>query len=199
MFESNQCLIFDTTIGKLKGIGKAFNGLYYLIDEPIQYQLDAKKQHNVSTTLQVLQVIQGHPLLTSTNLWHSRLGLIPLTKLTKLSDFFNLRIVKGDICVTCPMANFTKLPYSTSLLRAPSIFDLIHLDIWGPYKVSCRKNRRFFFTIVDDHSRMTWFHLLKQKSDTFSVIEIFVNMAKTQFDKKIKTIRTDNALELDDK
>ena len=67
MFESNQCLILDITTGKLKGMGKAFNDLYYLIDEPIQYQLDTKKQHDVSTTLQVPQVIQSHPLLTSTN------------------------------------------------------------------------------------------------------------------------------------
>ena len=97
------------------------------------------------------------------------------------------------------MAKFTKLPYSTSLSRAPLIFDLIHLDIWGSYRLSSRTNYRFFLTIVDDHSRMTWVHLLKQKSYAFSIIKMFANMAKTQFAKNIKTIYNDNALELDDK
>lgn len=53
--------------------------------------------------------------------------------------------------------------------------------------------------MVDDHSRVVWVHLLKLKSDAYEAIHNFVNLAKTQFDKHVKIIRSDNALEFDDK
>nr|GEY43521.1 ribonuclease H-like domain-containing protein [Tanacetum cinerariifolium] len=31
--------------------------------------------------------------------------------------------------------------------------DLIHLDLWGPYRVTSREGYRYFLTIVDDFSR----------------------------------------------
>lgn len=60
-----------------------------------------------------------------------------------------------EICLTCPLEKFIKLPYNVSESRASGVFDLVHIDIWGPYKVSTRHNQRYFLTIVDDHSRVT--------------------------------------------
>lgn len=37
----------------------------------------------------------------------------------------------NDICLTCPMARFTKLPYSLSDSIACLPFNLVHIDIWG--------------------------------------------------------------------
>ena len=51
---------------------------------------------------------------------------------------------------------------------------------------------------MDDQSRMTWVHLLRNKSDAYDVIKKFVVMASTQFEKHVKIIRLDNALEFDD-
>ena len=85
-----------------------------------------------------------------------------------------------EVCLTCPLAKFTKLPYTQSQSRASQIMELIHIDVWGPYRVATRNNHRFFLTIVDDHSRTTWVHLLKYKSDSFSAIKSFVKMAETQ-------------------
>ena len=95
-------------------MGKAFNGLYYLIDEPIQYQLDAIKQHSVSITLQVPQVIQGHPLVTSTNLWYSRLGHIPLSKLKTLPNFPIFVLLKVTFVLLAPWPSL--LNYHTLLV-----------------------------------------------------------------------------------
>jgi len=58
------------------------------------------------------------------------------------------------------MAKFAKLPYALSKSHASACFDLVHIDIWGAYKVPAHGKYRYFLTIVDDHSRATWVYLL---------------------------------------
>ena len=50
----------------------------------------------------------------------------------------------------------------------------------------------FFKTIVDDFTRCTWVYLLKHKSETQVYLPQFAFMVFTQFNCKIKTIRSDN-------
>lgn len=53
--------------------------------------------------------------------------------------------------------------------------------------------------MVDDHSRVTWVHLLKLKSDAFEAISELCEYGKPQYNKQVKVIRSDNGLEFDDK
>lgn len=55
---------------------------------------------------------------------------------------------------------------------------------------------KYFLTVVDDASRFTWVFLLKQKSDVQQVFPDFCTMIATQFNVKIKCVRSDNAHEL---
>ena len=54
---------------------------------------------------------------------------------------------------------------------------------------------RYFLTIVDDYSRWTWTFLMRLKSDVVSLLKQFVVEIETQFDKRIKRIRSDNGTE----
>ncbi|GKE16757.1 cysteine-rich receptor-like protein kinase 8, partial [Tanacetum coccineum] len=123
----------------------------------------------------------GH--LSSSNLKH-----VPCDLLSKLN-------ANSEVCLSCPMAKFTKLSYSYSKSHATEPFNLVHIDIWGPYKVPTNGNFRYFLTIVDDFSRATWTYFLKKKSDSFKVLTTFCKFVQTQFDSKVKVIRSDNALE----
>lgn len=77
------------------------------------------------------------------------------------------------------------------------MFDLIHMDTWGPCK-SCTYNvYKYFFTIVDDYSRSTWTFLLSTKSNAFPILKDFFNLVERQFNTKVKCIRSDDALELE--
>nr|GEW90628.1 ribonuclease H-like domain-containing protein [Tanacetum cinerariifolium] len=79
--------------------------------------------------------------------------------------------------------------------KSSRIGDLIHLDVWGPYKVNSRDGYTYFLTIVDDFSRVVWVYLLKTKAEVFENIENFIKMVFTQFEIKVEVIRSDNGIE----
>jgi len=55
--------------------------------------------------------------------------------------------------------------------------------------------QHYFLTIVDDNSRFTWIHLLKSKDQTQTFLQAFFLFVETQFNSKIKVIRSDNGPE----
>ncbi|XP_070029646.1 uncharacterized mitochondrial protein AtMg00810-like [Nicotiana sylvestris] len=50
--------------------------------------------------------------------------------------------------------------------------------------------------VVNDFSRGTWTFLLSSKSNAFTILQSFLVMVERQFGKKVKRIRSDNAMEL---
>ena len=48
---------------------------------------------------------------------------------------------------------------------------------------------------MDDASRAVWIYLLREKWEVASILQKFINMAKTQFEKNVKIVRSDNGLE----
>lgn len=90
------------------------------------------------------------------------------------------------------MAKQTRLPFEISSIKTISHFDLIHCDIWGGYRVPSLSGARYFLTIVDDYSHSTWVYLLKHKSDPSSSLITFYKLVETQFENKVKRIRSDN-------
>ena len=55
-------------------------------------------------------------------------------------------------------------------------------------------NQKYFLTIIDDHSRHTWVHLMSSKYDARRLVD-FVAYVQTQFHMTVKAIRSDNGPE----
>lgn len=98
-------------------------------------------------------------------------------------------------CTVCPLSKQHILPFPNSTSQATSVFSLIHLDVWGPYKHPTINKCTYFLTIVDDCSRATWTYLLPSKHHVCSTVQIFNSYVNTQFQTKIKVIRSDNGTE----
>lgn len=55
--------------------------------------------------------------------------------------------------------------------------------------------KRYFLSIIDDHSRKVWLWFLRTKGETFASFSEWKMLVKNQVDRKVKCLRTDNGLE----
>ena len=75
-------------------------------------------------------------------------------------------------------------------------FDLLHIDTWGPFSVTSNEGYKYFLTIVDDHTRVTWIYLMRTKDEVLTVFPDFLKMVENQYQTTVKGARSDNAPEL---
>ena len=128
-FAVDFCKIQDVTALKMISLAKLMNELYHLViskDDHLSPHATAHVNSFVCTPI------------TASNIWHFRLGHLSGKCLNSLSQSFPF-IPKhiNATCDICHLVKQKKLSYSASMSRATKIFELIHLDIWGPFsKVS---------------------------------------------------------------
>ncbi|CAM8993728.1 unnamed protein product [Rhodiola kirilowii] len=162
-FTKKGCSIQDQANQILQGTGDLIEGLYHF------------KSVDSSTCL---AVDKG---LTLATLWDHRLGHVPFNKLS-----CTLKHLVPDFsckephlhCSVCPQVRQTRLSFPISTSISHCLFDLIHVDIWGPYKVSHISGAKYFLTIVEDKSRVTWTYLMKAKSEVAGHLINFYLMVK---------------------
>lgn len=137
-------------------------------------------------------------VLSEQSLWHSRLGHVSdeILKLFANKNSLHLTSHSSKDCMVCPLSKFRRLSFISNNHYSESPFDLIHVDTWGPYQHATHDGKHYFLTIVDDSSRFTWLYLMKNKSEATQLIKNFFVFVKTNFDKPIKQLRSDNAKEL---
>jgi len=101
----------------------------------------------------------------------------------------------SSICQVYHQARQHRSPFPSSGSCTSHIFELIHVDLWGPYADSTYDGYKYFLTIVDDYSRATWTHLLSHKSNAFPILKSFLSFIQTQFHTTVRIIISDNGLE----
>ncbi|GJU13209.1 retrotransposon protein, putative, ty1-copia subclass [Tanacetum coccineum] len=83
-------------------------------------------------------------------------------------------------------------PFPLSDHKPKSLGEVVHLDLWGPYRVPSREGFKYLLTIADDYSRVVWVYLVKTKDEVFDVFVSYIKLIHNHFDVKIKTVRSDN-------
>ena len=180
-------------------MGKTIEGLYLL-------QFDSLQQHycislvDFLSTYKLGDVFSPYFFATATHcslssLRHARLGHLD-PKLHALSHVFPvLQNSCNKDCIVCPMGKQKRLPYPFNNKLSTCTFDLVHMDVWGPYSTPTLEGFKYFLTMVDDSTRATWIFFMKSKSEVRQLITSFYTMIHTQFGVKIKSVRTNNAME----
>jgi hypothetical protein len=95
-------------------------------------------------------------------------------------------------CETCELSKHHRVSFPPSINKSDAPFVLVHTDVWGPSRVVSLSGYRWFVSFNDDFSRTTRVYLLKDKSDMFYVFQMFHKMIQTQFNSKIKIVRSNN-------
>ncbi|KAG7557416.1 Zinc finger CCHC-type superfamily [Arabidopsis suecica] len=184
-FDEHSCVLQDPSRELMIGVGRQVANLYFLDIESLDLPIESSSL--VAATI------------TSHDLWHKRLGHPSFYKLESLSHVLDFKkepkIQKDFHCKTCHIAKQKHTPFISHNNISKIPFELVHIDTWGPLAVPTHDGFRYFLTIVDDHSRATWVYLMKNKSDVLTIFPSFVNMVETQFETKIKGVRSDNAQE----
>ncbi|GJS85672.1 ribonuclease H-like domain-containing protein [Tanacetum coccineum] len=108
--------------------------------------------------------------------WHYRLGHPADLVLNVLKKSLQIYNDKNLCCEVCQRAKQTREPFPLSDHVYSSLGDLVHLDLWGPYKVTSSEGFRYFLTVVDDYTRVVWLYLIKSKDEVSHFITIFYNL-----------------------
>jgi len=77
------------------------------------------------------------------------------------------------------MARQTRMPFPDSTTTTTKVFELLHIDLWGPYHVPTHDGYHYFLAMVDDHSRSTWTQLLRCKSNALQTVKAFITLIET--------------------
>ncbi|KAJ4808040.1 Retroelement pol polyprotein-like [Rhynchospora pubera] len=175
-FTDKLCVVQDRTLRTLIGVGEMRDGIYFY--------------HPVASA-------QGSHISKSDDymLWHRRMGH-PSSRITTLfAGVKNDSCDSRNVCEICLQAKQTRDVFPISLNKAVESFELMHCDIWGPYRVASHGGAHYFLTIVDDFSQSVWVYLMGEKKETSDLLISFCKLVRNQFGKCVKYVRSDNGLE----
>ena len=193
-FSAHKCEIQDLISLKMIGVADELHGLYAIkISAPDRSALSSTPLPSTTSST----VCHSYTHFSISELWHSRLGhpsfdkVHVIKKLDPTVECLNIH----TSCDVCHYAKMKKLSFPSSTNTSYSAYDLIHVDIWGPFGMPSILGHKYFLTIVDDFSRYTWVFCMKTKAEKRPALITFIKLIQTQFHKTVKTIRSDNGPE----
>lgn len=181
--------------------GTLSDGLYHFdgvraASVDVSSQACQKVQPKVNNSVELAHVLSNTVnLVVSKNVWHSNLAHPSLQVLESIVKRCNLPTKTNEVFKFCEACQFGKshaLPFTNSISRASSKFELVHSNLWGPAPVDFVQGFKFYVLFLDDYSRYSWIYPLKRKGDAVIVFTHFTALVKNQFCRSIKALQSDN-------
>nr|GEU91504.1 ribonuclease H-like domain-containing protein [Tanacetum cinerariifolium] len=167
---------------KILGTGKQIDRLYYF-DGNQGIEFENSKSNNVC--------------FLSKQTWHCRLDYPVDQVLDVLKPTLNFENKNTDlICDTCHSAKQTREPFPLNDHVSTELGELVHLDIWGPYKVTSKDGFRYFLTILDDFSKDVWVYLHKSITKVFITEWCFIISIKLSLKGTLRSLGVTMVLNL---
>ncbi|KAJ7950679.1 Retrovirus-related Pol polyprotein from transposon TNT 1-94 [Quillaja saponaria] len=192
ILDSSCCKFQELGTGRTIGYGKEQDGLYLLEYGPSILA-------NTVDTVASSQSLQSSAFITSQQQlvqWHRRLGHPSFLVLGNMfPDLLKHCTMNNLLCDACEFAKHKRASYPLLNNKSTTPFALIHSDVWGPSRVVSLSGYKWFVTFIDCFSRTTWVYLLRAKNEVFTCFQMFHKLVCTQFDGKVKILRSDNGTE----
>ncbi|RVW69729.1 Retrovirus-related Pol polyprotein from transposon TNT 1-94 [Vitis vinifera] len=197
-FYPNLCVFQDLKSGKMIGSAELCSGLYLLSCGQFSNQVSQASCVQSQSMSESFNSVSNSKVNKDSEIimLHYRLGHPSFVYLAKL--FPKLFINKNPAsyhCEICQFAKHTRTVYPQIPYKPSTVFSLVHSDVWGPSRIKNISGTRWFVTFVDDHTRVTWVFLMKEKSEVGHIFQTFNLMVQNQFNSKIQVLKSDNAKE----
>nr|GEW22855.1 ribonuclease H-like domain-containing protein [Tanacetum cinerariifolium] len=127
-------------------------------------------------------------------LWHRRLSHLNfdyinlLSKKDILIGLPKLKYVKDQLCYSCELSKAKRSSFkSKAVPSSKGRLNLLHMDLYGPMRVSSINEKKYILVIVDDYSRYTWTLFLHSKDETLEVLKDFLTMIQRNLQASVIT------------
>ncbi|GJW81111.1 retrovirus-related pol polyprotein from transposon TNT 1-94 [Tanacetum coccineum] len=203
-FYANDFVFHDLTTNQIVVVGKGYKNLYICKPTLDQATFDAEVSAFCKTYQNVILVhcfnknafsnsVSKHYVDIKT--FHKRLAYTSVSKLVHIPQYKHLD-VSSFSCECCLLSKHHRLPFQRSTSIAKNPFDLIHVDLWGPFKHHVQDGAHYFYAIMDDHTRATWTYLVHSKTQVYDLLVSFLAYVTNHFKTSVKIIRSDNGTEI---
>ncbi|CAI7736441.1 unnamed protein product [Closterium sp. NIES-53] len=166
------------------------SSLYMLATEPRQVTASAQ----VSASGQVAASCSCRLLPHQTLLWPHRLGH---PSLPRLRGMHSRLLVSGlprsmpplppspsPPCLPCIERRQRAAPHSSSFPPTTAPLQTLHMDVWGPARVSEQGRERYFLLVVDDYTRYTTVFALRSKGEVSDVLIPWIRTVRLQLGER---------------
>ncbi|CAI7818223.1 unnamed protein product [Closterium sp. NIES-54] len=162
------------------------SSLYTLATEPPQVAASAQ----VSASGQVAASCSCPLLSHQTLLWHHRLGHPSLPRLRGMHSRLLVSSLPRSLpplpplpappCLPCVEGRQRAAPHSSSFPPTTAPLQTLHMDVWGPARVSGQGCERYFLQVVDDYTRYTTVFPLRSKGGVSDVLIPWIRTVRLQ-------------------
>ncbi|CAI7849783.1 unnamed protein product [Closterium sp. NIES-53] len=152
------------------------SSLYTLATEPPQVAASAQ----VSTSGQVAPPCSCRILSHQTLLWHHRLGHPSLPRLRGMRSSLLVSSLPRSLppllpspappCLPCIEGRQRAAPHSSSFPPTTAPLQTLHMDVWGPARVTGQGRERYFLLVIDDYTRYNTVFPLRSKGQVIDVL-----------------------------
>ncbi|CAI7752864.1 unnamed protein product [Closterium sp. NIES-53] len=129
-------------------------------------------------------------------LWHHRLGH---SSLPRLRGMHSRLLVSGlprslpplppspaPPCLPCIEGRQRATPHSSSFPPMTAPLQTLHMDVWGPARVSGQGRERYCLLVVDDYTRYTTIFSLRSKGEVSDVLITWIRAVRLQLRERVR-------------
>ncbi|CAI7816019.1 unnamed protein product [Closterium sp. NIES-54] len=162
------------------------SSLYTLATKPPQVAVSTQ----VSASGQVAASCSCRLLSHQTLLWHHRLGHPSLPRLRGMHSRLLVSGLPRSLpplppspappCLPCVEGRQRAAPHSSSFPPTTAPLKTLHMDVWGPARVSGQGREHYNLLVVDDYTRYTTVFPLRRKGEVVEVLIPWIRTVRLQ-------------------
>jgi len=104
-----------------------------------------------------------------------------------------LKFEKDKVCEACQKGKQTKNSFKQkNFVSIARPHELLHMDLFGPYRTMSIGGNYYGLIIVDNFSRFTWTLFIISKDDAFGVFKRLANIVQNEKNYTIDAIKIDH-------